>query len=114
MGSEKAKAAVKYGADTIMDLSTGPDYQNVLNAIMGSVDVQLEQFQFMKLVSQHQNNKVQSVNMDEDDMFNAIENQAKAGVDLSLFICGITKDLIAKVQDSNRIMGIVSRRWIIF
>ena len=36
---EKAKVAVKYGADTIMDLSTGPEYERVLKAIMETVNV---------------------------------------------------------------------------
>lgn len=106
---EKAKAAVKYGADTIMDLSTGPDYQNVLNAIMGSVDVPIGTVPIYEAGITASNNKGAVVNMDEDDMFNAIENQAKAGVDFVTVHCGITRDLIAKVKDSNRIMGIVSR-----
>ncbi len=106
---EKAKAAVKYGADTIMDLSTGPDYQNVLTAIMESVDVPIGTVPIYEAGITASHTKDAVVNMDEDDMFNAIENQAKAGVDFVTVHCGITKDLIAKVQDSNRIMGIVSR-----
>lgn len=106
---EKAKAAVKYGADTIMDLSTGPDYQNVLNAIMGSVDVPIGTVPIYEAGITASNDKGAVVNMDEDDMFNAITNQAKAGVDFITVHCGITKDLVGKVQDSNRIMGIVSR-----
>lgn len=106
---EKAKAAVKYGADTIMDLSTGPDYQNVLNAIMDAVDVPIGTVPIYEAGITASNSKGAVVNMDEDDMFNAITNQAKAGVDFITVHCGITKDLIGKVQDSNRIMGIVSR-----
>lgn len=106
---EKAKAAVKYGADTIMDLSTGPDYQNVLNAIMEAVDVPIGTVPIYEAGITASNSKGAVVNMDEDDMFNAITNQAKAGVDFITVHCGITKDLIGKVQDSNRIMGIVSR-----
>jgi len=106
---EKAKAAVKYGADTIMDLSTGPDYQNVLNAIMEAVNVPIGTVPIYEAGITASNSKGAVVNMDEDDMFNAILNQAKAGVDFITVHCGITKDLIGKVQDSNRIMGIVSR-----
>lgn len=106
---EKAKAAVKYGADTIMDLSTGPDYQNVLNAIMDAVHVPIGTVPIYEAGITASNSKGAVVNMDEDDMFNAITNQAKAGVDFITVHCGITKDLIEKVQDSNRIMGIVSR-----
>ena len=106
---EKAKAAVKYGADTIMDLSTGPEYQKVLNAIMESVNVPIGTVPIYEAGITASNSKGAVVNMDEDDMFNAIENQAKAGVDFVTVHCGITKDLINKVKDSNRIMGIVSR-----
>ena len=106
---EKAKAAVKYGADTIMDLSTGPDYENVMKAIMKSVNVPIGTVPIYEAGIIASNVKGAVVNMDEDDMFGAIENQAKAGVDFLTVHCGITKDLISKVKDSNRIMGIVSR-----
>ncbi len=49
------------------------------------------------------------VNMDEDDMFQAITNQAKEGVDFITVHCGITRDTVEKVKNSDRIMGIVSR-----
>ena len=106
---EKAKAAVKYGADTIMDLSTGPEYRKVMNAIMESVNVPIGTVPIYEAGITASNSKGAVVNMDEDDMFNAIENQAKAGVDFITVHCGITMDLINKVKDSNRIMGIVSR-----
>jgi phosphomethylpyrimidine synthase len=47
--------------------------------------------------------------MDPDDIFKAIENQAKEGVDFMTLHCGITKDLVQKLKDANRMMGIVSR-----
>lgn len=106
---EKAKAAVNYGADTIMDLSTGPDYGQVMKDIMNAVDVPIGTVPLYEAGIKASNNKGAVVNMDEDDMFGAIENQAHAGVDFITVHCGITKDLIAKVRDSNRIMGIVSR-----
>ncbi len=106
---EKAKAAVKYGADTLMDLSTGPDYRQVMKDIMNAVDVPIGTVPIYEAGITASNDKGAVVNMDEDDMFGAIENQAHAGVDFITVHCGITKDLVAKVRDSNRIMGIVSR-----
>jgi phosphomethylpyrimidine synthase len=47
--------------------------------------------------------------MDEDDMFDAIINQAKEGVDFITVHCGITRDTVEKVQKSSRIIGVVSR-----
>ena len=49
------------------------------------------------------------IDMDPDDIFKAIENQAKEGVDFMTLHCGITKDLVQKLKDANRMMGIVSR-----
>jgi phosphomethylpyrimidine synthase len=106
---EKAKAAVKYGSDTIMDLSTGPEYENVLKAIMESVNVPIGTVPIYEAGIKASNTKGAVVNMDGDDMFRAIENQARAGVDFVTVHCGITMDLISKVKDSKRIMGIVSR-----
>ena len=106
---EKAKAAVKYGSDTIMDLSTGPEYEKVLMAIMESIDVPIGTVPIYDAGITASKQKGAVVNMDEDDMFNAIENQARAGVDFITVHCGITMDLINKVKDSKRIMGIVSR-----
>ncbi|MGB7968206.1 MAG: phosphomethylpyrimidine synthase [Methanobacterium sp.] len=106
---EKAKVAVKYGADTIMDLSTGPEYEKVLKAIMETVNVPIGTVPIYEAGITASNTKGAVVNMDGDDMLRAIENQAKAGVDFVTVHCGITKDLINKVKNSNRIMGIVSR-----
>ncbi|MGB9201075.1 phosphomethylpyrimidine synthase [Methanobacterium sp.] len=106
---EKAKVAVKYGADTIMDLSTGPEYEKVLKAIIETVNVPIGTVPIYEAGITASNTKGAVVNMDGDDMLRAIENQAKAGVDFVTVHCGITMDLINKVKNSNRIMGIVSR-----
>ena len=47
--------------------------------------------------------------MDEEDIFKSIENQAKQGVDFMTLHCGITKDLVEKLKQSQRMMGVVSR-----
>ena len=44
-----------------------------------------------------------------DDIFKAIENQAKEGVDFMTLHCGITIDLVEKLEKTNRMMGVVSR-----
>jgi phosphomethylpyrimidine synthase len=36
---EKAKTAVRYGADTVMDLSTGSDFNKIREGIMQALDV---------------------------------------------------------------------------
>ena len=105
----KAKLAVEYGADAIMDLSTGSDLKLFRQKIMGAVDVIIGTVPVYEagVVTLSKNKEI--VDMDPDDIFKAIENQAREGVDFMTLHCGITKDLVSKLENQNRMMGIVSR-----
>ena len=105
----KAKLAVEYGADAIMDLSTGSDLKLFRQKIMESIDVIIGTVPIYEagVVTLAKNREI--VDMDPDDIFKAIENQAKEGVDFMTLHCGITKDLVSKLEKQNRMMGIVSR-----
>ena len=105
----KAKIAVEYGADAVMDLSTGPNLKTVRKKIMQSINVPIGTVPIYEAAVGASNKKGAVINMDEDDMFNAIINQAKEGVDFMTIHSGITKDTVEKVKKSGRIMGIVSR-----
>lgn len=106
---QKAKIAVEYGADAVMDLSTGPNLKEVREKIMQSIDVPIGTVPIYEAAVGASKEKGAVINMDEDDMFNAIINQAKEGVDFMTIHSGITKDTVEKVKKSERIMGIVSR-----
>ncbi|WP_296889581.1 phosphomethylpyrimidine synthase [uncultured Methanobrevibacter sp.] len=105
----KAKLAVEYGADAIMDLSTGSDLKLFRQKIMESIDVIIGTVPIYEagVVTLAKNREI--VDMDPDDIFKAIENQAKEGVDFMTLHCGITKDLVSKLEKQERMMGIVSR-----
>ena len=105
----KAKLAVEYGADAIMDLSTGSDLKLFRQKIMESIDVIIGTVPIYEagVVTLAKNREI--VDMDPDDIFKAIENQAKEGVDFMTLHCGITKDLVSKLEKQKRMMGIVSR-----
>lgn len=105
----KAKIAVKYGADAVMDLSTGYNLKNIRRKIMQSIDAPIGTVPIYEAAVGATKEKKAVINMDEDDMFNAIINQAKEGVDFMTIHSGINKDTVEKVKKSERIMGIVSR-----
>ncbi|MGB9838845.1 phosphomethylpyrimidine synthase [Methanothermobacter sp.] len=106
---EKAMAAVEYGADAIMDLSTGPMLREVRRAVLESVDVPVGTVPIYEAGVEAFASSGSVVDMDEDDMFRAIENQARDGVDFMTVHSGITLETVERVQRSDRIMGIVSR-----
>jgi len=106
---KKAKVAVEYGAHTVMDLSTGPKFRKVRKAVMDATDVPIGTVPIYQAGISASKNRGAVVDMTEDDMFSAIQEQAKEGVDFMTLHCGITQETVEKVQNSERIMGIVSR-----
>jgi phosphomethylpyrimidine synthase len=106
---KKALLAVEYGSHTIMDLSTGPKFREVRRAIMDATEVPIGTVPIYQAGIIASKDKGAVVDMDEDDMFAAIEEQAREGVDFMTIHCGITRDTVEKVQKSKRTMGIVSR-----
>ena len=105
----KAKLAVEYGADAIMDLSTCSDLKLFRIKLMEAIDVIIGTVPIYEagVVTLAKGNDI--IDMDPDDIFKAIENQAREGVDFMTLHCGITKDLVSKLEKQKRMMGIVSR-----
>jgi len=106
---EKARTAVKYGADAVMDLSTGSHLNEVRKEIIRAIEVPIGTVPIYEAAVGASKKKGAVINMDEDDMFNAIINQAREGVDFMTIHSGITMDTVDKIRNSDRIMGIVSR-----
>ena len=106
---KKAKLAVDFGADAIMDLSTGPKLLEFREKIMGSVDVPIGTVPIYEagVITLNKGNEI--IEMDEDDIWESIIHQAKDGVDFMTLHCGINQDLVDKLQKAKRMMGIVSR-----
>lgn len=105
----KAKLAVEYGADAIMDLSTGSDLINFREKIKNAVNVPIGTVPIYEagVATLKKGNEI--IDMNENDIFKAIENQAKKGIDFMTLHCGVNKDIVEKLKNANRIMGIVSR-----
>ena len=105
---EKAKVAVKYGADTVMDLSTGGDLNAVRRRILRlGVPVGTVPIYQAALESAHGAGAV--VDMTSDDMFNAIEKHARDGVDFVTVHAGVTLSAVERLKRSERILNVVSR-----
>ncbi|MHA1728108.1 MAG: phosphomethylpyrimidine synthase ThiC [Promethearchaeota archaeon] len=109
---EKAKIAVKYGTDTIMDLSTGKtesDIKEIRRRILKEIKIPLGTVPIYQAALRGIEENGAIVDTSEDDMFNVIEEQAKEGVDFFTVHTGVTLDLIKYIKKHPRLMGIVSR-----
>lgn len=106
---KKAEVAIRYHADTIMDLSDGGDVgmfrRRLLEAApiaFGTVPV-YEAYNYG--VEKHKN----PLDITEDDFLNAFEHNVKDGVDYTTIHSGITKDIAKRILAVNRHAGIVSK-----
>lgn len=106
---KKAFTAVEYGADTVMDLSTGGDLDEVRRAILKAVNVPLGTVPIYQAAIEAARKKGSIVHMSEDDIFNVIERHARDGVDFMTVHCGVTKEIVEGLAKQPRLMGIVSR-----
>jgi phosphomethylpyrimidine synthase len=106
---EKAKVAIKYHADTIMDLSDGGDVKKIRQTLMNHAPITFGTVPIYEAynygVEVHKN----PLNLTEDDFLNAFENNAKDGVDYTTIHCGITKDIAKRILKVQRYGGVVSK-----
>lgn len=106
---EKAKTAVKYGADTVMDLSIGGDINKVRKEIISSTNVPIGTVPIYQAGIEAMEEEKNVTNMSSDDIFNAIRKHAEDGIDFTTVHCGVTKDTINSLKERERLMDFVSR-----
>jgi phosphomethylpyrimidine synthase len=106
---EKLKIAVKYGADAVMDLSTGSNLDDTRQQILAHSQVPIGTVPVYEAaaVANQQNKKFQELT--EEELLLPIQRQAEQGVDFMTIHCGITSDLLENLKIEKRILGIVSR-----
>ena len=102
---EKLNLAVRYGADTVMDLSTGGvNLDEVRTAIIQASPVPIGTVPvYQALESVHGSVR----KLDEDDFLHIIEKHCQQGVDYQTIHAGLLIEHLPKVR--GRITGIVSR-----
>ncbi len=99
---EKLDWAVRWGADTVMDLSTGGDVDACRAAIVGASTVPIGTVPIYAMIL---NRKLED--LDRTAILEGIEHQAKQGVDYMTVHAGLRRAHIPMVKD--RLIGIVSR-----
>ena len=100
---EKLRHSVKFGADTVMDLSTGGDIPTIRKAIINESPVPIGTVPIYEALSRVR--RVQDLNIGV--MLEVIEEQAEQGVDYMTIHAGVLVQYIPLT--TKRITGIVSR-----
>lgn len=105
----KLQAAIQAGADAVMDLSTGGDLQETLKMVLDNSPVPVGSVPVYGAAVLARVNRGGVLKMEEDDLFDTIEEHAASGVDFLTLHCGLTMNVLEQLRAEKRIMGIVSR-----
>jgi phosphomethylpyrimidine synthase len=100
---EKLSYSVKFGADTVMDLSTGGDIPRIRQAIIDASPIPIGTVPIYEALSRVR--RVQDLT--PEIMLEVIEEQAQQGVDYMTIHAGVLVQYVPLA--ANRITGIVSR-----
>ncbi len=100
---EKLHNAVHYGADTVMDLSTGGDIPKIRRAILSNSPVPIGTVPIYEAITRVR----RAEDLTPELMLEVIEEQAEQGVDYMTIHAGVLREFVPLVR--NRITGIVSR-----
>jgi phosphomethylpyrimidine synthase len=101
---EKLHTAVHFGADTVMDLSTGKDIDNIRREIISKSPVPIGTVPIYQMLEELGGN---IEDMNAQHFLDMVEHQAKQGVDYMTIHCGVKLEHLH--LSVNRVTGIVSR-----
>ena len=101
---EKLHTAVHFGADTVMDLSTGKDIDPIREALIAASPVPIGTVPIYQMLEELGG---EIEDMRPQHFLDMVEHQAKQGVDYMTVHCGVMLEHLHLTM--NRVTGIVSR-----
>ncbi|MCF6148530.1 MAG: phosphomethylpyrimidine synthase ThiC [Candidatus Kuenenia sp.] len=110
MEVKKAQTAEKYGADTLMELSTGGDLTTIRKRVLDSISLTVGTVPLYQAAIETTQKTGSVVNMDADHLFDVIEQQAEEGIGFMAIHCGINLITLERLKKQGyRYGGLVSR-----
>ncbi|HOM27573.1 MAG TPA: phosphomethylpyrimidine synthase ThiC [bacterium] len=106
---EKLKIAEKYGTDTVMDLSTGGNIDEIRKKILKESNVPVGTVPIYQAGIEAIKEKGGIIKMNEDKIFETIEKQAEDGVSFVTVHCGVNLKTIERLKKNPRKTLVVSR-----
>ncbi|MHB8880323.1 MAG: phosphomethylpyrimidine synthase ThiC [Thermodesulfovibrionales bacterium] len=106
---EKLAVLVKYGADAVMDLSTGGPIKELRKMMLERSPVAVGTVPIYQAAVQTAARKGSISKMTADELFAVIEEHAAEGVDFVTVHSGLTLRAVERLKKQGRILDIVSR-----
>jgi len=105
----KLDAAVKAGADAVMDLSTGGDLDEIRRVILERSPVPVGSVPIYQAAVRARRSGEGMVRMTPDDILGAVRDHAEDGMDFVTVHCGVTREVAEHCRSSRRLGDVVSR-----
>ncbi|MDR1323542.1 MAG: phosphomethylpyrimidine synthase ThiC [Candidatus Margulisbacteria bacterium] len=99
----KLKACTQYGADAVMDLSTGGDLDKTRRTLLSKTKLCFGTVPIYQLMCEN------SGELDGDVLLEIIRKHCAQGVDFITVHCGVTREVAALLKRYPRVTGVVSR-----
>lgn len=106
---EKLEVLVKYGADAVMDLSTGGPIKELRSMMLRKSPVAVGTVPIYEAAVMTAEQKGAIAKMTADDLFAVIEAHGAEGVDFVTVHSGLTMRAVERLKSEGRILDIVSR-----
>ncbi len=106
---EKLEVLVKYGADAVMDLSTGGPIRELREMMLRKSPVAVGTVPIYQAAVQAAAQRGSISKMTADDLFEVIEEHGASGVDFVTVHAGLTMKAVERLRQQGRILDIVSR-----
>lgn len=106
---KKLDVLVKYGADAVMDLSTGGPIRELREMMLKRSPVAVGTVPIYEAAVLAAGHKGSISRMSADDLFGVIEEHGFSGVDFVTVHAGLTMKAVERLKSEGRILDIVSR-----
>jgi len=106
---EKGRQAELAGADTLMELSTGGDFQEIRRQVIANTKLSVGCVPLYQAFIEAAQKDGAVVNMKEDDLFRITAEQAKLGTNFMAIHTGINFETVKRLKNQGRHAGLVSR-----
>ncbi|MBM4135221.1 MAG: phosphomethylpyrimidine synthase ThiC [Nitrospira sp.] len=106
---EKLDVSIKFGADAVMDLSTGGPIKDMRRLLLRKSPIPVGTVPIYEAAVRAVDAHKIIAKMTPDDIFNVIEEHAEEGVDFVTVHCGLTRKAVERLKDEGRVLDIVSR-----
>lgn len=105
----KLKVAVEKGADSVMDLSTGGNLDEIRRELIKESTVAIGSVPFYQAASEVVARGDDITKMSANHLFEVIEKHAEDGVDFLTVHVGVTREILGVLHKYPRLTGVVSR-----